>query len=89
MLVESFGAATTSAASRTRSKCRSLYPESPPGASTDDVVRGAVYLPELGVSTLVTGAMGDDPSGWLESSRVESSFGPAMDRLAEIEPARL
>ena len=84
MLVESFGAATTSAASRTRSKCRSIYRELPPGASTDDVVSGAVYLPELGVSTLVTGAMGDDPSGWLESS-----FGPAMDRLAEIEPARL
>jgi hypothetical protein len=28
--------------------------------------------------------MGDDPGGWLEST-----FGPAMDRIKEIEPKRL
>ena len=38
----------------------------------------------IGVSALVTGAVGDDPGGWLEST-----FGPAMDRIKAIEPARL
>jgi len=32
----------------------------------------------------VTSSVGDDPAGWLEST-----FGPAMDDLAQIEPARL
>jgi len=36
------------------------------------------------VSTLVTGAMGNDPAGWLEST-----FGPAMDRIKDIETKRL
>ena len=52
----------------------------PPGAGVDDVVRGAEALAEVGVSTLVTGPVGDDPGGWLEST-----FGPAMDQLATIE----
>jgi F420-dependent oxidoreductase-like protein len=56
----------------------------PPGAGADEVVRGAEALAEIGVSTLVTGPVDDDPAGWLEST-----FGPAMDRLAAIEPARL
>jgi hypothetical protein len=47
-------------------------------------VRGAEQLAKLGVSTLVTGAMGDDPAGWLEST-----FGPAMDRIADIQPTPL
>jgi F420-dependent oxidoreductase-like protein len=59
-----------------------MYREIPPGASVDDVVRGAEELAKVGVATLVTGAVGDDPGGWLEST-----FGPAMDRLAELEPA--
>ena len=60
-----------------------MYREIAPGASVDDVVRGAEELAKVGVSTLVTGAVGDDPGGWLEST-----FGPAMDRLAAIEPSR-
>ncbi len=61
-----------------------MYRDIEPGTSVDDVVRGAEQLARLGVSTLVTGAEGDDPAGWLEDT-----FGPAMDRIAEIEPARL
>ena len=61
-----------------------MYRDLPPGASVDDVVAGAEQLAKVGVSTLVTGAVGDDPAGWLEST-----FGPAMDRIAAIEPAPL
>jgi F420-dependent oxidoreductase-like protein len=61
-----------------------MYRDLPPGASVDDVVAGAEQLAKVGVTTLVTGAMGDDPAGWLEST-----FGPAMDRIADIEPAPL
>jgi F420-dependent oxidoreductase-like protein len=61
-----------------------MYRDIAPGASVDEVVRGAEALAEIGVSTLVTGAMGDDPGGWLEST-----FGPAMERIAAIEPKRL
>jgi F420-dependent oxidoreductase-like protein len=60
-----------------------MYREIAPGASVDDVVRGAEELAKVGVSTLVTGAVGDDPGAWLEST-----FGPAMDRIAAIEPSR-
>ena len=48
------------------------------------MVAGAAALARVGVSTLVTGAVGDDPGGWLEGT-----FGPVMDDLAAIEPARL
>ena len=61
-----------------------MYRDLPKDASVEDVVRGAEVLAKVGVSTLVTGAVGDDPGGWLEST-----FGPAMERLAAIEPARL
>ena len=61
-----------------------MYRELPPDASVDDVIAGAEQLAKVGVSTLVTGAVGDDPPGWLEST-----FGPAMDRIAAIEPAPL
>ena len=61
-----------------------MYRDLPPGASVDEVVAGAEQLAKVGVSTLVTGAVGDDPAGWLEST-----FGPAMDRIAAIEPAPL
>ncbi len=43
-------------------------------------MRGAEAFAAAGVSTVVTGATGDDPAGWLEDT-----FGPAMDRLAGIE----
>jgi F420-dependent oxidoreductase-like protein len=59
-----------------------MYREIPPDASVDGVVAGAEQFAKVGVSTLVTGAIGDDPAGWLEST-----FGPAMDRIAAIEPA--
>jgi hypothetical protein len=59
-----------------------MYRDLPPGATVDEVVRGAEALAKIGVSTLVTGAVGDDPGGWLEST-----FGPAMERLAAIEAA--
>src|SRR5207248_11559120 len=61
-----------------------MYRELPPDASVDDVVAGAEQLAKVGVSTLVTGAVGDDPPGWLEST-----FRPAMDRRAASEPAPL
>src|SRR5947207_6092552 len=60
------------------------YRDLPPGATVDGVVRGAEALAAVGVSTLVTGAIGDDPAGWLEST-----FGPAMEQLTAIEPAPL
>jgi F420-dependent oxidoreductase-like protein len=61
-----------------------MYRDIAPGASVDDVVRGAEQLAAVGVDTLVTGAMTGDPAGWLEST-----FGPAIDRIKDIEPARL
>jgi alkanesulfonate monooxygenase SsuD/methylene tetrahydromethanopterin reductase-like flavin-dependent oxidoreductase (luciferase family) len=61
-----------------------MYRDIPVSATVDDVVRGAEAFAKVGVSTVVTGAMGDDPGGWLEAT-----FGGAMERLAEIEPAPL
>jgi F420-dependent oxidoreductase-like protein len=61
-----------------------MYREFAPDATTDDIVRGAEAFAKIGVSTLVTGSVGDDPAGWLEGT-----FGPAMPRLAEIEPTPL
>jgi alkanesulfonate monooxygenase SsuD/methylene tetrahydromethanopterin reductase-like flavin-dependent oxidoreductase (luciferase family) len=61
-----------------------MYRDIPRGATVDDVIRGAEAFAKVGVSTLVTGAIGDDPGGWLEST-----FGPAMEQLAKIEPAAL
>ncbi|HEV8065003.1 MAG TPA: LLM class F420-dependent oxidoreductase [Acidimicrobiales bacterium] len=61
-----------------------MYRDLPPGASVAEVVRGAEALAGVGVSSLVTGPVGEDPAGWLEST-----FGPAMGELAAIEPARL
>src|SRR4051794_207417 len=60
------------------------YRDLPPNSSTDDVVRGAEALAAVGVSTLVTGAVGADPAGWLETT-----FGPALERIHAIEPASL
>jgi F420-dependent oxidoreductase-like protein len=56
-----------------------MYRDIPAGASVDEVVAGAQALADLGVSTLVTGAMGDNPGAWLEDT-----FGPAMDQLGAI-----
>jgi F420-dependent oxidoreductase-like protein len=61
-----------------------LFRDLAPEATADDVVRGAEEFAKVGVSTVVTGPVTDDPAGWLEST-----FGPAMERLAAIEPAPL
>ena len=61
-----------------------MYRDFPAGTTTDDLLRGAEAFANLGVSTLVTGAVGPDPAAWLEST-----FGPAIERLHAIEPARL
>jgi F420-dependent oxidoreductase-like protein len=60
-----------------------MFRNLPPAPTVDDVVRSAEAFAEVGVDTLVTGATGDDPAGYLEST-----FGPAMDRLAGISTAR-
>jgi F420-dependent oxidoreductase-like protein len=57
-----------------------LYRDLPAGAGRDEVVRGAEALAKVGVSTVVIGAVGDDPAAWLEST-----FGPTMELLDEIE----
>ena len=61
-----------------------MFRDFPQDATVDEIVRGAEAFAKIGVSTLVTGAVGDDPGGWLEST-----FGPAMERLAAIDPAAL
>jgi F420-dependent oxidoreductase-like protein len=59
-----------------------MFRDLPPAPTVDDLVRGAEAFAKVGVSTLMTGAVGDDPAGWLEST-----FGPAIDRIAEITPS--
>jgi len=61
-----------------------MYRDFPADATADDVVRGAEAYAKVGVSTLVTSAVGDDPGAYLETT-----FGPIVDRIATIEPARL
>jgi F420-dependent oxidoreductase-like protein len=61
-----------------------MYRDLSPGARVEEVVDGAAALAQIGVSTLVTGAMGSDPAGWLEST-----FGPAMEELRAIETVPL
>ena len=74
------GTATTSGVTRTRSRSPRRTATSRPTSTADDVVRGAEALAAVGVSTLVTGAVGPDPAGWLEST-----FGPVVERLRDIE----
>ncbi|MGZ4678606.1 MAG: LLM class F420-dependent oxidoreductase [Ilumatobacteraceae bacterium] len=61
-----------------------LFRDLPPSPTVDEVVRRAEAFAAIGVSTVITGATGDDHAGLLEST-----FAPAIDRLASIEPARL
>jgi F420-dependent oxidoreductase-like protein len=61
-----------------------MFRNLPPAPTVDDVVRGAQAFADVGVSTLVTGAIGDDPGGWLEAT-----LAPAMERLAGIKPVPL
>ena len=60
-----------------------MYRDFPADATPDDLVRGAEEFAEVGVSTLVTSAVGNDPAAYLEST-----FGPVVDRIATIEPTR-
>ena len=61
-----------------------MYRDLPPGATVGQVVQGAEDLARIGVSGLVTGAMGDDPGGWLEST-----FGPAIEQIRAIKATPL
>jgi F420-dependent oxidoreductase-like protein len=61
-----------------------MYRDLAPGASVDEVIHGAEAFAKIGVSTVVTGAIGDDPGGWLETT-----FGPAMEQLHALEPTPL
>jgi alkanesulfonate monooxygenase SsuD/methylene tetrahydromethanopterin reductase-like flavin-dependent oxidoreductase (luciferase family) len=60
-----------------------MFRNLPASPTPDDVLRSANAFAEIGVSTLVTGAIGDDPAGWLEST-----LGPAMNDLRDMAPAR-
>lgn len=61
-----------------------MYTDVPAGATVAEIVAGAQRLADVGVATLVTGPVGDDPGASLEST-----FGPAMAELTAIQPARL
>ena len=61
-----------------------MYRDIPAGASVDQIAQGAQAFADVGVSTLVTGAMGADPGGWLETT-----FGPVMDDLKAIKATPL
>ncbi len=61
-----------------------MFRNLPPEPKGDDVLTAAQAFAELGVSTLVTGATGDEPAAWLEST-----FGPKMDGLRALEPTPL
>lgn len=54
-----------------------------PGATGAALVAGARRLADLGVATIVTSTVGDDPAASLEAT-----FGPVMDDLAALDPAR-
>ena len=54
-----------------------MFRDLPAAPSAGDVMRKAEEFAKIGVSTLVTGAVGDDPAGWLEST-----FGPAQSQTA-------
>jgi hypothetical protein len=48
-------------------------------ASAAAVVGGAVAYAVVGVDTLIVGATGHDPAGWLETT-----FGPTIDRIHDL-----
>src|SRR5579863_954320 len=49
--------------------------------TVDDIERAARAYADVGVSTLVIGAVGDDPAEW-----IESTMAPAMGRLGALAP---
>ncbi|MBI2708596.1 MAG: LLM class F420-dependent oxidoreductase [Actinobacteria bacterium] len=61
-----------------------MYRDLPPDATVPQILEGAQRFADIGVSSLVTAPVGDDPGRWLETT-----FGPAMEDLAAMQPARL
>ena len=61
-----------------------MFRDLPEGATAAQVIEGAEQLAAVGVWSLVTSPVGDDPAAALEST-----FGPVMDDLAALTPARL
>ncbi len=59
-----------------------MFRNLPHSPSRSDVLASAEQYAKVGVSTLVVGATGPDPGGWLEST-----IGPAIDGLAELQPS--
>ena len=55
-----------------------------PHPTPDEILRSAEVLADLGVATIVTSPIGDDPAAALEAT-----YGPVVDRLAAIQPAKL
>ncbi|CAA9230177.1 MAG: FIG00825713: hypothetical protein [uncultured Acidimicrobiales bacterium] len=60
-----------------------MFNDAPPGTTVAQIVEGAQRLADVGVTSIVTAPVGDDPGAWLEAT-----FGPAMEELAGIEPSR-
>ena len=58
-----------------------MFRNLPPDPTVDDVVRAAEAFAAVGVTTLVVGAVADDPAGWLEAH-----IAPAMEHLGAMEP---
>jgi F420-dependent oxidoreductase-like protein len=52
--------------------------------TVDDVVRVGEAYAAVGTATVMASAMGDDPAG-----KLESLFGPAVERLKAIQPQKL
>jgi hypothetical protein len=50
----------------------------------DDVLRTAEAYGAVGTHTVMANALGPDPAG-----KLESLFGPAVERIRTIEPKRL
>jgi F420-dependent oxidoreductase-like protein len=61
-----------------------LLRELPPSPSADDILQRAEALAAVGVSTVVAGTHGVHPL-----TSLEGTFGPIVDRLADIEPRPL
>ncbi len=59
-----------------------MFRNLPPSPSVEDVIAAANAFGAVGVTTIVAGANGPDPAGWLEST-----MGPAIDEIRAIEPA--
>jgi F420-dependent oxidoreductase-like protein len=61
-----------------------MFRNLPAAPGGNDVVRAAEAYAAVGVSTLVTGAVGNDPATWLEDT-----FAGTMDALSAIQPSPL